>query len=166
MRRAAHTFLILLAGIAALACSPALNWRSTPLGETSVLLPCKPDRAQRPVQLGAQSLTMEVVGCEAAGALFAASRMDVPAGMDRQAVLANWHAAAMTSLGDKEKSQVVVAPGARLATTGLGKGPGGRDLQARFLWQVGSREIVLLAVYAPRIADEMTEPFLVDLKLP
>ena len=165
MKRAAHAFLILLVGIAMLACSPALNWRSTVLGEASVLLPCKPDRAQRPVQLDTQQLTMEVAGCEAAGALFAASRIELPAGTDSQAMLAQWHAATMASLGDKEKIRAIVAPGKTLSATGLGKRPDGSDLRARFLWQVGSREIVLLAVYAPRITNEMTEPFLVDIKL-
>jgi len=166
VRHAARAFLTLLAGSAMLACSPALNWRSTPLGEASVFLPCKPDRAQRPVQLDAQPMTMEVAGCEAAGALFAASRIEIPAGMDSQALLARWHAAAMASLGDREKSQAMVLPGKTLNATGMGKHPDGSDLQARFLWQVGSREIVLLAVYATHITNEMTEPFLVDLQLP
>jgi hypothetical protein len=166
VRQPAHAFLILLVGIAMPACSPALNWRSTPLGGASVLLPCKPDRAQRPVHLSAQQLTMEVVGCEAAGALFAASRIELPAGTDSQAVLAQWHAAAMASLGDQEKSQAMVLPGKTLNATGLGKRPDGSGLQARFLWQVGSREIVLQAVYAPRITNEITEPFLVDIDLP
>ncbi|MBC7919343.1 MAG: hypothetical protein H7Y28_16190 [Rhodoferax sp.] len=166
MTRATRALLVILAGVATLACSPALNWRAVPVGATTVLLPCKPDKAQRPVQMGSQTLTIDIAGCEAAGALFAVSRIEMPAGMDSQALLAQWHAAAMASLGDKEKSQAQVVPGATLAATGLGKRPDGSDLQARFLWQVGAREIVLLAVYAPHITEAMAEPFLTGLQLP
>ena len=158
--------LLALGALTTLGCSPALNWREVPLGSVKVMLPCKPDRAQRPVQLGAKQMNMEMVGCEVDGALFAASRLDVPPA-EQQALMAQWHNASMVSLGDVAQSQT--APpieGKSLTATGLGKSRDGGAMQARFFWQSGSREVVLLAVYAPRISDEMTEPFLINLKLP
>jgi hypothetical protein len=148
-----------------LGCTPALNWREVPLGSTKVMLPCKPDRAQRPVQLGEKQMNMEMVGCEAGSALFAASRLEVPPA-EQPAVLAQWHRASLASLGDITQSQA--APpltGQSLAVIGQGKGQDGSAIQARFLWQTGGREVILLAVYAPHIGSDMTEPFLIDLKL-
>ena len=155
------------AALATLGCSPALNWREVPLGGAKVMLPCKPDRAQRPVPLGVQPMTMEMVGCEADGALFAASRVEVPQA-EQAATLARWYSASMNSLGEIAQSQAGPPPwkGRSLAATGQGKAPDGSVVQARFLWQAGSRELILLAVYAPRVTTEMTEPFLIDLKLP
>lgn len=147
--------------MACAACAPALNWRSVALGDTQAWLPCKADRAERDVQLAGQTVRLEIVGCEAEGALFAASRLQVPAGADKNAIQADWYRASMTSLGDGARAQA--APS--LAADGQGRGPDGRALQARFLWQVGTQDIVLLAVYAPAIRPDMTEPFLVDLKL-
>lgn len=157
----------LFAVLALQACSPALNWREIPLGSAKVMLPCKPDRAQRPVQLGAQPLEMEMVGCEAGGAMFAASRLQV-APSEQPATLARWFSASMASLGDTGQARAAPPPwtGQPLAATGQGRAPDGSAVQARFLWQRGSNELILLAVYAPRIGNELTEPFLIDLKLP
>lgn len=154
------------AALLTLGCSPALNWREVPLGSAKVMLPCKPDRAQRPVQLGAKQMNMEMVGCEAAGALFAASRVEIPPA-EQQATLENWYRASMASLGDAMQSQAAAPPpkGKSLAATGQGKARDGSAMQAHFLWQTGSHEVILLAVYAPRIGNDMTEPFLIDLKL-
>ncbi len=154
-----------LAALTTLGCSPALNWREVPLGSTKMMLPCKPDHAQRTIQLDDKQMNMEMVGCEAGGALFAASRLKVPPA-EQQAVLAQWHRASMASLGDVAHSQTTPPwTGKSLAATGQGKGQDGNAMQARFLWQTGSREVILLAVYAQRVGTDMTEPFLIDLKL-
>lgn len=156
-----------LSVLALLACAPALNWREVALGQRKPMLPCKPDKAQRSVALGGQSVTLDMVGCEAGDALFAVSRVEIPTGVDPQSVLSDWYRASLGNLGDPQ-GQAAVPPlkNKTLAASGAGKGPDGRALQARFLWQVGSRDIFLMAVYAPRVDDSMTEPFLIDLKLP
>ena len=76
-------------------CSPTFNWREVPLGPdgAKALLPCKPDRAERPEQLGRESVMLQMVGCKAGGATFALAWM--PAGDVEQARvrLAHWRAA-------------------------------------------------------------------------
>lgn len=152
--------------MATLGCSPALNWREVPLGGAKVMLPCKPDRAQRPVSLGAQPWTMEMVGCEADGALFAASRLEVPLA-GQPALQGQWYRASMEALGDSKHDPAPAGVnGMSWAAAEQGTAPDGSAVQARFLWQSGSNELILLAVYAPRITSAMAEPFLIDLKLP
>ena len=66
---------LLLGVFAGAACTPALNWRTVQLGQLHTILPCKPDTATRPVPLAGQTVSMEMAGCEAAGALFTISRV-------------------------------------------------------------------------------------------
>ena len=60
----------LAAGLALAGCSPAFNWREVRPENTrlQVLLPCKPDKAQKVVPLGGQATTLSMLGCDAGGA--------------------------------------------------------------------------------------------------
>ena len=75
--------IVLLVGAGALlsACTPAFNWREVGFDQAGVtaLLPCKPDRGTRAVQLGGQSVQMSMAGCESGGAMFAVSLVEAPA---------------------------------------------------------------------------------------
>ncbi len=69
-------------------CTPAFNWRevSMPQAGVTALLPCKPDRGVRSVQLAGQAMQMSMAGCESGGAMFTLSLVEVPAGGLPQAV--------------------------------------------------------------------------------
>ena len=62
-------------------CTPAFNWREVGFDQAGVtaLLPCKPDRGMRAVQLAGQSVQMSMAGCESGGAMFAVSLVEAPA---------------------------------------------------------------------------------------
>ena len=64
---------VCVATIALAACSPSLNWREVHPGgsELKALLPCQPDEATRVQQIGASSQELHMLGCEAAGGLYA-----------------------------------------------------------------------------------------------
>ena len=48
---------LLAAAVLAAACSPVFNWREVPVGESLVaMLPCKPDRAERSLPMGAATV--------------------------------------------------------------------------------------------------------------
>ncbi len=69
-------------------CTPAFNWRDVSFeqGGVTALLPCKPDRGTRAVQLAGQAAQMSMAGCESGGAMFTVSIVEVPAGGAIQAV--------------------------------------------------------------------------------
>jgi hypothetical protein len=71
-------------------CTPAFNWREVGFDQAGVtaLLPCKPDRGTRAVQLGGQSVQMNMAGCESGGAMFAVSLVEAPAAAAPSAVQA------------------------------------------------------------------------------
>lgn len=87
-----------------LACSPTFNWRQVteePMG-VSLLLPCKPDRAQRAVPLGGQTTTLTMIGCEADGQMFAVSMARLPSGANMPGVLTAWQQLVVLHMGSTQ----------------------------------------------------------------
>ncbi len=85
-----------IAGACALAaCSPALNWRSVSVPEAGLTLslPCKPEHATRPVDLGRGPVELAMTGCEADGATFAVSHLLLADPSQAGATLDVWRAA-------------------------------------------------------------------------
>lgn len=81
---------VLLAG-----CSPVFNWREVPLGDSLVaMLPCKPDRAERSLPMGAATVPVDMAGCEAGGATFAVARLPGGDASQAEARLNAWRQAA------------------------------------------------------------------------
>jgi hypothetical protein len=61
------------------ACSPSLNWRTVALPDTDLqaVLPCRPGRYERAVEVAGRSLKMFMLSCEAGGVTYALSTADV-----------------------------------------------------------------------------------------
>ncbi len=166
---------LLPAALALAACSPALNWRQAPLGGLNFSLPCKPDRAQRTVNLGGRDVALEMQGCEAQGALFAISRARVGDATAIHEVVQAWRASALAAMrADVAAATVLAAPG-HAGVPGLasaawlraaGQRPQGGKVQAQLAWLVMGGDVYHLAVYADTLAADMTEPFFTDITLP
>jgi hypothetical protein len=162
-----------LLGVAALAgcvaCSPSLNWRVAQLERLTLLLPCKPDTAQRTVQLGAQTQPLDMKGCEAAGALFAVSRIHVQQGMQASQVVSAWRAASLINLranASVEMPWVIPVSGAAGSMLeASGAGPNGAAVQARLVWLVAGDDVFHIAVYATHLTPELIDPLLSEIKV-
>jgi hypothetical protein len=76
------------------ACTPTFNWREIRFDQAGVtaLLPCKPDRASRVVELAGQQLATSMAGCEAGGAMFTVALMEVSPGASVSTVVQNLQA--------------------------------------------------------------------------
>lgn len=100
-------------------CSPALNWRELRLGTAPLrmLLPCKPDRAEREVTMAGQKFPLQMQGCDADGATFAVSHVWMPDAAQADVVLAGWKTAVLTHV---RAGQV---PGQPWAPTGASASP-------------------------------------------
>lgn len=104
--RAGLTAALLFAAVSA-ACSPTFNWREVPVGDAGlvVMLPCKPDRATRALPLGAATVDVEVVGCEAGGATFAVAHARAADAAQAEAWLTAWRAATRAQLADAQPTE-------------------------------------------------------------
>ena len=146
------------------ACSPALNWRSVTLEGVQATLPCKPDQAQRPVQLASLDLNLSMAGCEADGGQYAISHLRLAQGAQAQPLIDAWRDQALQTM--RATAAPVASPlaalGARPALTvyqASGTNPRGQAVQARWIWVQRDRDIYHWALYAPAIRAEMEEPF-------
>lgn len=82
------------------ACSPALNWRETRVEPTELvaMLPCKPDKASRNVQLAGQNLNMTMLGCDADAATFVVAYVDLPDPALASIVQSQWQASMLANM--------------------------------------------------------------------
>jgi hypothetical protein len=112
---------------------------------------------------------MEMVGCEADGALFAASRIRLPSGSDAGQLQAQWQAASLQQMkaqGEPKREPVTTHAPAMVIQqiTASGRGSDGKALQARLAWVVSGADLYHLAVYAARVSPELAEPFFDGMK--
>ncbi len=155
-------------------CSPALNWRVVQVAGLKTMLPCKPDRAERSLQLAQRQVTMAMAGCEAAGALYAVSHVHVADTAQTQAVQADWQQAMLANFQSPRVQRedfhlqrpsaiaqsAASAPDAPLQPAGLevlsvqGQGPDGTALQARLLWLSQGPDLYHVAIYGPALQAE------------
>ena len=160
----------------ATACTPALNWRDVTLDRLKVQLPCKPDRAQRPVELQGVSLPLSMAGCQASDALFAVSHASIPQGVTAQDVLGAWQKATLQNMQVKNPAETLAAYNSEQKTPATaiaqvvpmrvtGVNPEGVAIQAQLVWFVAGQDIYHMAVYAPAIKPEMTDSMFTQAQL-
>lgn len=156
-----------LAGLAAIAltaaCSPALNWRTVSLAGLEGLLPCKPDHAERSVQLGVVDTALRMSGCEASGALYAISHIRVEDPAQREASKRAWRQATFSAIQadvgtaatlPADSQQGKLAPNPEQIE---GRRPDGSPVQAQIVWLSKGADIYQVAVYASKLDKEKTE---------
>lgn len=92
--------LALVAALLLTACSPALNWRDVALSDASLRasLPCKPEVAQRTVELAGAPVELRMSGCEADGATFALACAVLADPGRAGLTLVHWRAAVLAAL--------------------------------------------------------------------
>ena len=155
------------------ACTPALNWREVTLNGMVALLPCKPDHAERVLQLGAVDVPLKMSGCEASGALYAISHVQVQDVARLQAVHQDWRQATLAAMQTSTAAAQFKPPAtpAGQTKTGLrpeefdGKRPDGSAVQAQILWVAKGKDIYQIAVYGSKLQPEMTELLFSELSL-
>lgn len=159
----------LLALLVLTACAPALNWRQVPLDRITVLLPCKPDRAQRTLRLAESEVTISMAGCEADGTLFAVSHIHQPGVGAAASVARAWRTATLANMqasAVKEFSMTTV-PGSVAATRLLVQGvrPDASTVQAHLAWLVAGDDVFHLAAYGTRMTPELADSLFSDIKI-
>jgi hypothetical protein len=150
-----------------IACSASLNWRAVQLGQLSTLLPCKPDNATRPVSLGGITVRMEMSGCEAAGVMYAISRIQTTGALQAPQMMAALRQASLAQVQMTAVHPVANSGNAQTSFDLLaeGKRPDGSSLQARFKWMVAGADVYQLAAYGERLSPEQTDPLVSEARI-
>jgi hypothetical protein len=166
MVRLQRPFSALTLALFAMACTPTLNWREVPIGPVTAILPCKPDRGTRTVRLMDQDWQMHMAGCEAGGALYAISYLQLNDTATSFAVTDAWRQSALSRMQATPSPDAALAPGngANAAIVqARGRQADGSAVQAQLRWFLVGTQLFHAAVYAPRLSVEMTDPFFSDL---
>jgi hypothetical protein len=161
-----------LLAAALLACSPALNWREVRFDggvPLRMLLPCKPDRAERELAMAGQAVRMQMIGCEADGATFAVSHVRVADAAGAAALLAGWKAAALAHVGAQPVlEQSWLPPGGwvglhsqRVRATGRDAKGQSLALEAAWFGVAGpaGTDLFHAVMFSPRSRPETAETF-------
>lgn len=192
MPRQTRTFSIVavsaLLALALTACSPAFNWREVRPDNTrlSLLLPCKPDKAQKTVPLGGQPTVLAMLGCDAGGATFAVAVADLGDAAKAVPVLAQWQSLTLANMkagppgaGAGPGATRVVPfklPGASaepvpLLVSGLGQRADGTAVMGRAAYFAQGSQVFQVVMYAGTTkrdggpqAVEVAETFFASLK--
>jgi hypothetical protein len=164
--------LVGLACGALLACSPSHNWRQVrhDTAPGQLLLPCKPDRAERQVPLmgpEAPPLVLSMLSCEVGSHTFAWGVVRLPEGTPAATVLEAWQQAGWVSLRQPVPAGqawpagwqrlAVAVPGAQQAERWQGPGLNhrGHPLSAHIQWAWGDGWLHQVALYGPDPGPEL-----------
>lgn len=156
------------------ACNPVFNWREVRPDNTalSLLLPCKPDKAQRSVPLGGRPTELSMLGCDAGDATFAVAVATLDDAAQAAAVLAGWQTATLANLkaaGGGQTSPLKLAGADALPPAVLVRASGqradGRAVQSQAAYFSQGRQVFQAVIYASQIDPEVAETFFASLKL-
>ena len=153
------------------ACSPTFNWRDVRPDDTrlSLLMPCKPDKAQKTVPLGGQPTELMLLGCDAGGVTFAVAVADVKDATKVAATLAQWQSATLANI-----KATPATPGAAFKLTGLASGgvivkatgqrANGQAVSSQAAYFAQGSQVFQAVVYADNIASDAADTFFSGLK--
>lgn len=177
--------ILFAAGLSALlalaACSPTFNWREVRPENTrlSLLLPCKPDKAQKIVPFGGKSTPLSMLGCDAGGVTFAVAvvdldKLDKPGGAlsaaSAAAVLAQWQSVTLANMkaGAVQVSSLSL-PGAAIAQPPVlvkaqGQRADGTAVNGQAAYFAHGSQVFQVVMYAANVPPEVAETFFSSLK--
>lgn len=156
------------------ACAPALDWRDVRSagGGLVGLMPCKPERFDRRVEVAEQAVRMRLMSCAAAGGTYAIGELELADPSRAGAVMEALQQAMVRNVGAAEPSRtpwsirgaVALAQMQRLRVSGaLGDGSA---VQAEAVFFAHGAQVYQASVVAGRPDAEAVEAFFAALKLP
>ena len=174
------SWLALVAAALLAACSPTFNWRDVPLGDAGLIamLPCKADKANRAVPLGAESVQVDMTGCEAGGATFAIAHASASGPEQAEAWLRAWHAATRGQLGEAQVAETpasvqraTAAPAPLRLDAQPRQQQQGASAPVQVLWFAQSQKDGTVALYQATVLGKPSSPeasktFFESLRLP
>ncbi len=187
LRFTSRLFQVLLTALASLsalsACSPTFNWRDVRPDETALrlLMPCKPDQAEKMVPLGGVPTSLKMLSCDTGGATFAVVVANLGNASSVEQVIAQWQSVTLANMqaspigsglsaGSKatQGSALNLAGAARLPPAVLLKAQGrrrdGSPVVGHAAFFARGSQIFQVVMYADRVKPEVSETFFSSLR--
>ena len=149
------------------ACSPTFNWREVRPEETrlALLLPCKPDKAEKMVPLGGRPTPLRLLGCDAGGATFAVAVADVGDVARVAEVLTQWQTLTLANMkaGPPQLTALPLKGAAPSPAPVLVKAQGqradGMAVSGQAAYFAQGTQVFQAVVYAGKLAPEVAETY-------
>ena len=166
---AARPAAALLAATAMLAaCSPALNWREVrPEGtRLALLLPCKPDKAEKTVPLGGPATPLSMLGCDAGDATFAVAVAQLADAAQAAPVLAQWQSLTLANMkaGPAQVAPLKIPGADAVLVKALGQRADGTPVSGQAAYFAQGAQVFQVVLYSARISPEAADTFFSSLK--
>jgi hypothetical protein len=158
-------------------CSPALNWREVRIEPAPLvaLLPCKPDRASRTLELAGEAVELGMTGCDADGATFAVGRLRLGVGASAGAAMTQWRSATLANMRASDIHEQPFQPAGSLdlpqsvRLSAAGQRADGRAVKSQAVWFARSSGDGLwlfhAVIYADNLKPETADAFFGGLRL-
>jgi len=153
-------------------CTPALDWRDVrPEGsDLTMLFPCRPDRQERRVQIGAAVSTMRMDTCRASGMLFSLAFVDATDAAAVGPTLATLRASAAANIGAVTTVQRLdiagATPNAESALVRMqGRLADGRTRTERAAFFAHGMRVYQAAMLGESLPDDTAETFFGAIKV-
>ena len=153
------------------ACNPTFNWRDVrPDGSRlALLMPCKPDKAQKAVSMVGQATDLMVLSCDAGGATFGVAIADVKDAARATAALAQWQSATLSNMKAVANTPAAAIKLAGLTSTGVmvkatGQRANGQAVSSQAAYFAQDATVFQVVMYANTIAPDVAETFFSGLK--
>ncbi len=166
--------MALLTALPLAACNPALNWREVRFDNTPLvaLLPCKPDKGVRPLQLPNSQVELTMQGCEASGSLFTVGVAQLATPDAAGAMLGPWKAALLANArASTSLDQPFTLPGTTpwpgaVRASFSGQRADGTPVVGQVALFVREAQIYQVTVFSDKPQPEAANTFFAGLKLP
>ena len=153
------------------ACNPTFNWRDVRPDETrlGLLLPCKPDKAEKVVQLGGRPTPLRLLGCDAGGATFAVAVADLGDAARAAEVLRQWQALTLANMkAGAPQVTLLVLKGATpspapVLVKAQGQRADGTEVNGQAAYFAQGTQVFQVVVYAGKLAPEVAETYFASL---
>ncbi len=153
------------------ACNPTFNWRDVRPDETrlGLLLPCKPDKAEKVVPLGGRPTPLRLLGCDAGGATFAVAVADLGDAARAAEVLRQWQALTLANMkaGAPQVTPLVLNGATPSPAPVLVKAQGqradGTEVNGQAAYFAQGTQVFQVVVYAGKLAPEVAETYFASL---
>lgn len=147
------------------ACNPTFNWRDVRFenARLALLMPCKPDKAQRSVTMAGQQTELHLLSCDAGGATFAVSVADVQDASKVAGALAQWQSAALANIkAPPTAGMALKLPG--LAGNGAmvkaaGQRANGQTVNSQAAYFAQGTQVFQAVMYADKILPDVADTF-------
>ena len=166
-------FLILavLAMLTLAGCNPTFNWRDVRPDNTrlSLLMPCKPDKAQKTVPLGGQPTELMLLSCDAGGVTFALALADVGDASKTATILGQWQIATLANMKAMPATQGAVIklpglPSGGVIVKATGKRANGEAVTSQAAYFAQGSQVFQAVIYASNISADVADTFFSGLK--